>query len=63
MDGAVSWRQPVQVLCFPTESTAWLAYMLRRWHPQIQDEAIREQIRRDFAWHSARDSLVRAGLA
>lgn len=33
-----------------------------RWHPQIQSKSAREQIRRDFAWHSARDSLVRSGL-
>ena len=33
------------------------------WHPEVVDEAGREQVRRDFAWRAARDSLVRSGVS
>jgi hypothetical protein len=63
MDGAVFLNSGAYAFPgFPTDSTAWLGY-LRSWHPQIQAKAAQEQVRRDFAWYSARDSLVRAGLA
>ena len=29
------------------------------WHPEVSDAAAREQVRRDFGWHAARDSLRR----
>lgn len=32
------------------------------WHPEVADERSREQVRKDFAWHAARDSLLRSGL-
>ena len=41
------------------EASPRVVLIVDLWHPEVSDAAAREQVRRDFGWHAARDSLRR----